>query len=961
VHRGVVGIWTERLTGEALSARLERVGTLAKSDVVRIGVDIASALVAVHAAGLVHGDVKEANVVIEDDGRVVLVDFGSGRTVGEPDTIEPLSSTPRYAAPEVLLDGMSPGVASDLYAFGVLLHRAAFGAYPVDGEDLPGLMEQHRLLRSRGGAAGVKSRTEVGGLEALVRRMTAPNAEERPPSAKVVLRELRFLLERSTVPASVVAMPKPTNRFFGRMRELAEIAAALQTERAVTVVGPGGSGKSRLVLEAVGPVYSNYSDGVVWVRLARLRSEGELVPAILQAAGMTAGADADRETLVRRLASRQMLLVLDNAEHLATPVRKLVDEVLSGTAGVTILTTSRRTLGGTYEKLIRLEPLPTEGEDGGAIAPAIALFADRAGRRDSDFDLTRSRPAVERICRRLEGIPLAIELAAARAAAVSPEEIANQLDLPLDLGADPGGTSRHSSLRASIAWSHDLLPEEARETFRDLSVFGGGWDSEAAIAVIDLPDFLVRESLATLVEHSLIRRDRGVYAAARYSMLETVREFGEARLHASTDADEVSARHAAYYRNLFLGEAPAIVSYDHPRALSRLSAEATNLERSLAWSLVAGASNYRVAEDHAALVLGTIPFWHLSGQDSVALRHLNDSLDRLGVNVGAITLGRLHLARGRYVYQRGFAVVESDLARAAELFRDVAPTWYALTLVAQGAVDTARLRFAGAESRILGALEMLALLGDESAMSSAWSRLADLRYKQARMEETAAAASEAEPYARESGDPVLLSMLLLMRASLAWASRDLETAKSTLEECLDVTAHAPFLPARAGCYSNLGTLYWEMGQPDEARRHWEFSESLSRSRGEDVRRATDLMNLADFYPVEERGRILREAFETFVRFDHTRNMVLSLAELGAHYIDVGRPELGVPLLAVVSASTADGTVTFPAPAASDLDASVIRARERVPEEEFARYWQVGLGLRLEGAQSLVRGLPSQTG
>ncbi|MEZ4649116.1 MAG: hypothetical protein R3E97_10110 [Candidatus Eisenbacteria bacterium] len=324
-------------------------------------------------------------------------------------------------------------------------------------------------------------------------------------------------------------------------------------------------------------------------------------------------------------------------------------------------------------------------------------------------------------------------------------------------------------------------------------------------------------------------------------------------------------------------------------------------------------------------------------------------------------MGRLHLARGRYVYQRGFAVVEDDLSRAAELLRDVAPNWYALTLVAQGTVDTARLRFEDAEGRIQSALEMLASSGDLSALASAWARLADLRYKQARMEDTAAAVAEAEPYARATGDPVFLSMLLLMRASLAWASRDLETAKATLEECLDVTAHAPFLPSRSGCHSNLGTLFWEMGRPDEARRHWELAESHSRRRGEDVRRATDLMNLADFYPPEERGRILREAFETFVRFDHTRNMVLSLAELGSHYIDVGRPDLGVPLLAVVTEARRDGTVTFPPPAAAGLDASVAEARARVPEDEFARHWQVGIGLRLEGARSLVRALPSPPG
>lgn len=1001
VWDGRVGIWSERLQGESLAERLHRVGPLDPEEAARLGLAVADALVAVHAAGVVHGDVKEANVVLEENGRAVLVDFGSSRRIADAISIEPPTSTPYAAAPEVLLDGVEPGTSADLYALGVLLYHLLTGRYPLEAESFEELLQLHRERRSRQSEEGVDPGDhgpESGFLPGvpeplveIVRRALEPIVEARFASAAEVARALRIFLEWREDRVKPAALPTAPGRFFGREPELAQLRTRIPSVRLLTLTGVGGAGKSRLALEAIGALHARFPDGIFWVPLAPLRSPEELVPAVLAAIGMSDRADGTAEGLVLRLAAHRLLLVLDNAEHLAEPVRRVAEELVIRTQSVCLVITSRCALGGSYEELFRVGPLavPGEGElgptldeetQGGdppclhaaeappsltgpppavalprarSVPPAVALFADRAARRDSGFDLERSRAAVDRICRRLEGLPLAIEIAAARAAALSAEEIAAQLGRILDV-AEPGTSGVRRSLRASMEWSAALLPAEVRATFCRLAVFAGGFRSEAAVGVVDRPAFVVHEALATLVEHSLLERFREPEGQTRFAQLETVREFAEEELAGRGELAAAAERHRAYYANYFTNRLPALHGHGFAPVLAELERENANLDRVLASGLARGAEDEAAGRAHVELVLALIRYWSLLGRDGVAQRQVAHAFETEVVRTDPTVRGRLLLASGRFFYLRGFRAAEQDLLAALPLLEGSAPSEHARALASLGSVAVALLRFPEADERIAAAIATHGAIGDEAGLARSRFALADLRFKEGRMDEAEEAVLAAEAWARAAGDVLLLSQCLLVRGSLAWERGDLESSFRIHEECFDITAGAPFLSARVSCHSHLGSLHEARAEHAAARRHFELAERLARHWGEDVRRAAELINLSDYFPLEQRTAVLFEALEILVRFDHSRLGVQTLGVLARHYLRLGRADMGVILAAATARLCGPGGPVLPGPAREELARTVETARAAVSASAFSELAAVGEGLSLAAARDLVR-------
>jgi predicted ATPase/class 3 adenylate cyclase len=318
-------------------------------------------------------------------------------------------------------------------------------------------------------------------------------------------------------------LPVPSTRFLGRDRELGEVVELIAADevRLLTLTGPGGTGKTRLALQAAAAAAGGYPGGVWWVPLAQLRNP-ELV---LSAAGQALGA---QEALAVHVGERRMLILFDNFEHVVSAAPRLA-ELLGACPRLDLLVTSRESLHLAAEQEY---PVPPFAPDDG-----IAFFyvRARAARPDLEED-----EAVPEICRKLDDLPLALELAAARVKALAPDQLLRRLEqrLPLLTGGARDLPERQRTLRATIAWSHDLLGEDEQRLFRRLSVFAGGWTLEAAeeVAGADL------DTLQSLLDKSLVRR-----SAERYWMLESIREYGAERLEASGEASELRARHAAYF------------------------------------------------------------------------------------------------------------------------------------------------------------------------------------------------------------------------------------------------------------------------------------------------------------------------------------------------------------------------------------------------------------------------------
>lgn len=418
-------------------------------------------------------------------------------------------------------------------------------------------------------------------------------------------------------------LPVSPTPFVGRERELEQVTALLEGARLVTFVGVGGGGKTRLALETAGRVLGSFADGVFLVELAPLSDPDLVAPAVVSAVGLVIdqlgpGPDAVLERLAEHLARRRVLIVLDNCEHVVERVAAVADALLRSCPDLTLLATSREPLGVPGEELWRipslsLPPDDAAGPDDLAGADAVAFFCGRGRAADPGFRLTGANAgAVAHICRRLDGIPLALELAAARLRLLSAAEVAERLDDRFRLLTAGSRTvlDRHRTLRAAVDWGYELLSPSERVVLGRLSVFAGGFDVDGAEAVVPDGKAMVPEDvldgIGALVDRSWVVVEPGV-ERTRYRLLETIRQYAGEKLAAAGEQEDARRRHAEYFRRL------ATVDPDQPLRspswTARVESDLDNVRSALDWFFAAG-------EIEACLQMtgGMSRFWGLTGR-----------------------------------------------------------------------------------------------------------------------------------------------------------------------------------------------------------------------------------------------------------------------------------------------------------------------------------------------------------
>jgi non-specific serine/threonine protein kinase len=426
-------------------------------------------------------------------------------------------------------------------------------------------------------------------LTKCVREIRQALGDDDHQQLKTVARR-GFILDVAlrTVPQAAEAsrrddLPAPLTSFIGRQREIAELARLLPSTRLLTLTGAGGSGKTRLGLEVAKRALDGFPDGAWLADLTPLSDPSLVAQRIASALDIR---QSPGRTLVEALADqlrpRRILLVLDNCEHVIASAAELTDTLLRAAAGLTILATSREALDVAGETTWRV---PSLSQD-----EAVRLLVERASAVGSAFAVTADNAAtVAEVCRRLDGIPLAIELAAARLRVLSIEQIAARLDDRFRLLARTGRTpiGRQRTLEATVDWSYDLLTDRERLLLRRLSTFAGGWTLDAAEDVcgdgIDRDDML--DLMTRLVDKSLVIVDAYPGGQRRYRFLETVRQYGRKRLQQSAEADVVLARHLACFLELARRAEPELTRADQLLWLGRLHVEHDNLRAALEWRL----------------------------------------------------------------------------------------------------------------------------------------------------------------------------------------------------------------------------------------------------------------------------------------------------------------------------------------------------------------------------------------
>ncbi|MFD6061278.1 protein kinase domain-containing protein [Rhodococcus wratislaviensis] len=662
---------------DSLETRIRRDGPLELAEALRLGVKIAGALETAHQLGIIHRDVKPGNILLTDYGEPALTDFGIAHISGGFETATgTVTGSPAFTAPEVLT-GDPPSTASDIYGLGATLFCALTGHAAFERRSGEQVVAQFLRITTQP-VPDLRERGIGEDVSAIVERAMSPDPGQRPATAADLGDELRriqlangfpvddmaLLAEpgdprreqdplrapplpgrsspprsrtstRPAVRSSVGKLPLELTSFVGRRRELTEVREMLSGSRLVTLTGIGGVGKTRLAFHVAADLRRGFDDGVSLVELGELHDEALLVDIVAAALGLRdASTRPPVEVVVEFLASRHLLLVLDNCEQVVDAAAALVAALLRACPQLRVLATSREPLNIGGESVLPVPPLTVPDPQsqptlqGLPQFDAVTLFAQRAAAAVPGFELTEdNRVTVAEICHHLDGLPLPIELAAARLRAMSPEQILERLtDRYALLTRGPrGAPARQQTLRLSIDWSHDLCTAQEQRLWARLSVFAGTFELDAAqdICAADLaPDELL-DTVASLVDKSvLIREQTG--AVVRYRMLETLRAYGREKVEQAGEHLELRRRHRDWYQKM---ASDADAEWIGPRQLdsiARLDREQPNLREAMEFALTDSGDTETTAGLRIAAAL--FPFWVSRGRLSEGRRWLDRTL-----------------------------------------------------------------------------------------------------------------------------------------------------------------------------------------------------------------------------------------------------------------------------------------------------------------------------------------------
>jgi non-specific serine/threonine protein kinase len=632
------------IEGESLRQRIIRLKSFSIDDALRFATEIASALGYAHQQGLIHRDIKPENILLSN-GIALVADFGIARftNANEGTAITMANAaigTPAYMSPEQLEQVAEIDGRTDLYSLGCVLYEMLVGTAPFTGP-LHSLAYQHISVEPRSVS---ENRPEVPSYVAeAVRKLLAKNPADRYATAAHFVRAINSpSTDAATlsfeVPKQHVAtnLPKDRTRFIGRNQELSDCTHVLEISRLLTLAGLGGCGKTRLAIKVAESLTRKFPAGVWFVDLAPLTETSRVVGAVAQVLGLREEADKDLNDLVSAyISDKKVLLVLDNCEHLLSSCAEFVDGLLNSCAEIRIVATSRESLNVQGEKVMQLPPLGIPDTKSALTlesvqsADAMKLFVDRAQIARSSFELTAANFAsVAEICRKLDGIPLAIELAAARVKILAIEQILTKLDDRFKLLSSVGRTMlpRHQTLRAVIEWSYDQLASEEQRLLRALSVFAGGWTLALASTVVaDLDEFEMLDLHSQLVDKSIVVVASDQSASQRYSFLETVRQFLLEQLNESGEAER--AREAHFNAMLGLAErAYAERATDEELWTAELELESDNMR--VALESARGVDS----EKYLSLVGALAWFWIVKTHLVEGREHLTAALAASAVN-----------------------------------------------------------------------------------------------------------------------------------------------------------------------------------------------------------------------------------------------------------------------------------------------------------------------------------------
>lgn len=617
------------LDGGTVAHALER-GSWRLESATRLVGQLADALEFAHRHGVVHGDVKPSNVLLDGEGNAYLTDFGVARQIFTSQPVdEQRAGTPAYMAPE-LIEAGEVTTAVDVYSLGILLYELLTGEHPFPASSLEQVLRHQ--LRSPVPSVLATHPDLSPEIDSVIAKATAKQPDDRFAGPGDMATALRLATESSTAGITRVkrkaALPASVDSFIGRSAELESIAASLETGRLVTLTGPGGAGKTRLATETARRLEGQYRD--VWFIDLAVVTGGEEVPeAAVSALGLSQRSPDPTATVVNTLGDDRSLMVVDNCEHVIEAIAELLESVLAGCPNVRVVATSRESLRIRGETVYNVPPLATP--DTGVVdaetifaVESAQLFVERARAADPNFAVPAEDVAdLAVLLRRLDGVPLAVELVAAHTRAIPLDRIAASIDemfSPLAAGSRTA-LPRHRTMGAAIEWSDRLLTDAERNLFNRLGVLHGSFDLDAAEALNTEGGSM--ETLSGLLDKSMVSDLVGY--PGRFRLLEPLRLFATAKLEAGGVLDEVEALRDAHYRSVAEEMGGGFRLAHEPRWQQRFDADRHHLVR----AIEAMRRTDRIAS--ARIVDGLADFWFPLGLfaegDRVLTQAIEDARD----------------------------------------------------------------------------------------------------------------------------------------------------------------------------------------------------------------------------------------------------------------------------------------------------------------------------------------------
>jgi predicted ATPase len=825
-----------------------------------IAAQVADALARAHEIGVVHRDLKPENLMVSVDGPAKVLDFGLAKllAVDHPSDAEASTSISKDGAVMGTLGYMSPeqvnGVKldfrSDQFSFGSVLYEMVTGVPAF--QKRTAAETAAAILRDEPERIASRMLQAPAPFVWIVERCLAKDPQQRYASTRDLARDLAAVRDRLADAPVYHSEPRPSNlpvprtAFIGREQEAAALRQLLDRDdvRLVTLTGPGGIGKTRLALQVAGEIGQHFPSGVGFVSLSVVGEPGLIASAIAQTVGVReTGNQSAQENLKDYLGglAQPLLLLLDNFEHLvaAAPV---ISDLLSVGPKLKIVVTSQSPLHVYGEHEFPVPPLALPDPksllplDVLSRLPAIALFVERARAVKHEFALTNENaPAVAAVCARLDGLPLAIELAAPRIKLLTPSAMLARLESCLNLltGGARDLPTRQQTLRGTVDWSYGLLNPAEQTLFRRLSVFLGGCTLEAVEAVCDTAGDLgldVLDGVASMVDKSLAQQVEKATGETRFVMLSTIREYALERLAASDDAAATRRSHAAYY--LVLAEEGALEAAAHPEWLDRFEVEHDNLRAALEYLIKTGDADW-------GLRLGTALFHFWETREY--LTEGRDRIARLLALEGAAARPKL---RSRLLFCAAvLAGEQGDYTSAHQLFEESLET--CLELNDNRGVAVA-LNALAVNARDRGELPTASLLfercvaiwrdaGDPADVARALSNLANVTKLQGEAARAASLYDECLAIFRKVGDVAGIAWTLNYQGDVARESNDLTAARSFYEQSLAAFSLSRDGWGIASALSDLAGLSWDQGDSDEARRLYgesiQMFQNLGHKRG----------------------------------------------------------------------------------------------------------------------------------